>query len=92
MKAEITYQSGGIISCPASGCTKSSTKSSQATKSNNGSAGTLPAVVVGLCIAGGVAAIAGGLGMGMGLDEEEVGKKEEAKKRGGEEEEQKEKS
>lgn len=32
----------------------------------------MPAVVAGLCIIGGVAAVAGGLGLGMGLEEEEA--------------------
>lgn len=48
-------------------------KTSQATHNGDGNAGTVPAVVAGLCIVGGVAAVAGGLGLGMGLEEEEVG-------------------
>ncbi len=47
-------------------------KTSQATRNGEGKASTMPAVVAGLCIIGGVAAVAGGLGLGMGLEEEEA--------------------
>ena len=47
-------------------------KTSQATRNGEGNVSTMPAVVAGLCILGGVAAVAGGLGLGMGLEEEEA--------------------
>ena len=46
-------------------------KTSQATRNAKGTAGIMPTVVAGLCVIGGVAAVAGGLGLGMGLEEEE---------------------
>ena len=50
---------------------------SQAARNVDAKAGTVPAVVAGLCIAGGVAAVAGGLGAGMGLEEEDKMEKNE---------------
>jgi len=47
-------------------------KTSQATRNGDSKFSTMPAVVAGLCIIGGVAAVAGGLGLGMGLEEEEA--------------------
>lgn len=47
-------------------------KTSQATRNGEGNVSTMPAVVAGLCIIGGVAAVAGGLGLGVGLEEEET--------------------
>jgi len=44
-------------------------KTSQATRNGDGKASTVPVVVAGLCIIGGVAAVAGGVGLGMGLEE-----------------------
>lgn len=44
-------------------------KTSQATRNGESKISTVPAVAAGLCIIGGVAAVAGGLGLGMGLDE-----------------------
>lgn len=50
---------------------------SQATRNTDAKVGPVPAVVAGLCIAGGVAAVAGGLGTGMGLGEEDKMEKDE---------------
>lgn len=50
---------------------------SQANRNTDTKVGPIPAVVAGLCIAGGVAAVAGGLGTGMGLAEEDRMEKDE---------------
>lgn len=51
---------------------------SQATRIADSKAGKMSGVVAGLCIAAGVAGVAGGLGLGMGLEEEKTVENDES--------------